>query len=106
MPNYWIWQKAPLNNEFTIQVEPRYDRDNHKVLLEPEAFQGSEWSDQLNNEWDEELVLSCRIAHYFMDRQARDVTVRDVDLFLPSGVDNETWQHVTIVGRVQGIDYQ
>ncbi len=106
MPNYWIWHKAPLDNEFTIQVEPCYDRDNHKVLLEPEEVSGSEWSDQLNNEWDEELTLSRRIAHHVMALQARDVTVRDVDLVLPDHTDSESWQHITIVGRVQGIDYQ
>ncbi len=106
MPNYWIWQKAPLENEFTIQTEPCYDRDNHKVVLTPEVFSGSELSDQLHNEWDEELLLSRRMAHHFMERQARDVTVRDVDLILPTSTDSESWQHITVVGRVQGIDYQ
>ena len=103
---YWIWQQAPIENELHIQASPRYDREQHKVIVEPETLTGSELSDQLDNEWDEELVLSRRIAHYFMELQARDVTVRDVDVILPAGTDSESWQHISIVGRVLGIDYQ
>ena len=104
---YWIWQQAPIENEWRIQASPRYDREQHKVILEPETLTGSELSDQLHNEWDEELVLSRRIAHYFTELQARDVTVRDVDVILPAGTtDSESWQHISIVGRVLGIDYQ
>ena len=113
---YWRWEKMAVVDEFTIQGITCFDRERDLVVIKPDDYvdydefsymAGTKFTDQLNHEWDEQLTLNKRFASCFEDLQDRGVTLRPVELQLEKGKeDNDTWLHVSVVGRVLGIDYQ
>lgn len=120
-PIFWRWEKTVLEDELTITATSFFDRERDIVVIKPDERESDEYydaddyiyasgtrqTDQLNAEWDNELILSKRLEHCFTGLQDRDVTVRPVEMHLNDGtIDCESWVHISIVGRVQAMDYK
>ena len=109
---YWRWEKMATVDELTIQGVSFFDRERDVVVIKPDEYskvylQGERQTDQLNATRDNELVLKKRFAPCFENLQDRDVTLRGVELQLENGKeDHDTWLHVSVVGRVLGVDYK
>lgn len=116
---FWRWEKVAVDDELTITATTFFDRERDIVVIKPDVrdddddedddyvfVEGKIKTDQLNAEWDNELILSKRLAQCFEPLQARDVTLRPVELHLNDKIDSESWVHVSIVGRVQAMDYK
>ena len=107
MTTHWIWQKAPLENDYFIQASSKIDRATNQIILAtPDNIEKGLLSDVLHSDWEQEWIVSNRVAALFYERQVREVTVRDIVLPKESGLNANDWKHITVVGQVLGIDYQ
>lgn len=114
LEKYWRWEKVVVVDELTTEGVRFFDRERDVVVIKPDEYteihlQGDIETDQLNATRDDQLVLHKRFAPCFDDLQDRDVTLRAVELYLDEEgctQDHDSWLHLSVVGRVLGIDYQ